>query len=212
MDSETVYRLAFLALLMALAAMRAYFMVKVRRSGGRITPDEQAVKREGGGGVLITRVVLFFALIAFLVGISSERTGRGAFLARLAALDWLHWDYLRGFWWTQIHLDTQWSAQLQLKENHHLVTSGPYAYIRHPLYVSMFGWCIALPLLTANWIFLVICALTCAALLWRVPKEEQMMLEAFGDEYKAYMEHTGRFAPKFQRGWCLKKFYHWRGA
>jgi protein-S-isoprenylcysteine O-methyltransferase Ste14 len=203
MDSETVYRLAFLALLMALAAMRAYFMVKVRRSGGRITPDEQAVKREGGGGVLITRVVLFFALIAFLVEylIGAEWVETFSF----PLPDWLRWfGFALGiisvvFWtWTQIHLDTQWSAQLQLKEDHHLVTSGPYAYIRHPLYVSMFGWCIALPLLTANWIFLVICALTCAALLWRVPKEEQMMLEAFGDEYKAYMEHTGRFVPKFQ--------------
>jgi protein-S-isoprenylcysteine O-methyltransferase Ste14 len=35
-----------------------------------------------------------------------------------------------------------------------------------------------------------------ALLLWRIPREEQMMLEAFGDEYKTYMEYTGRFLPK----------------
>lgn len=102
------------------------------------------------------------------------------------------------FWtWTQIHLDTQWSAQLQLTRGHHLVTSGPYAHIRHPLYAGMFGWCIALALLTANWMFLAICGLTIAGLVWRVPKEEQMMIEAFGDEYKAYMQRTGRYFPKF---------------
>jgi protein-S-isoprenylcysteine O-methyltransferase Ste14 len=201
MTSESIYRLAFLVLLMALLAMRVYFMVRVRRSGGRIMPDEQAVQREGGRGVLIIRVVMFFALIAFLVEYLIGAAWIETFSFPLP--DWLRWaGFALGmisvaFWtWTQIHLDTQWSAQLQLTENHHLVTTGPYAYIRHPLYVAMFGWCISLPLLTANWIFLVICALAIVAIMWRVPKEEQMMVEAFGDEYTVYMEHTGRFYPK----------------
>jgi protein-S-isoprenylcysteine O-methyltransferase Ste14 len=55
---------------------------------------------------------------------------------------------------------------------------------------------VALPLLTANWIFVAVCVLSILGLLWRVPKEEQMMIEAFGDEYKAYMQRTGRFFPK----------------
>ena len=158
MTSETVYRAAFLILLLALLAMRVYFMIKVRRSGGRIMPDEQAAEREGGRGVLIIRGVMFFALIAFLVEYLLGAAWIEAFSFPLP--DWLRWfGFGLGlvsivFWtWTQIHLDTQWSAQLQLKENHHLVTTGPYAYIRHPLYAAMLGWCISLPLLTANWIF-----------------------------------------------------------
>ncbi len=201
MTPEAVFRLAFFVLLLALLAMRVYFMVKVRRSGGRLTPDDQAVEREGGRGFLILRIVLFFALIAFLVMYLIGSAWIDAFLFTLPA--WLRWaGFALGIlavflWsWAQIHLDTQWSAQLQLKENHHLVTTGPYARIRHPLYTGMFGWCASLPLLTANWIFLAICAISLAGLLWRVPKEEQMMIEAFGDEYKAYMQHTGRFFPK----------------
>jgi protein-S-isoprenylcysteine O-methyltransferase Ste14 len=119
---------------------------------------------------------------------------------------WLRWTgFAVGvitvvFWtWTQIHLDTQWSAQLQLTKNHHLVTTGPYAYIRHPLYMSIFGWCISLTLLTANWIFFVLCVLSFAGLLWRIPKEEQMMIGAFGDEYKAYMQRAGRFFPRLRK-------------
>jgi protein-S-isoprenylcysteine O-methyltransferase Ste14 len=101
------------------------------------------------------------------------------------------------FWtWTQIHLDTQWSAQLQLRQEHHLVTSGPYARIRHPLYSAMFGWAVSLGLLTANWIFVALAALSIAGTVARIPKEEKMMLEAFGDEYKEYMQRTGRFFPK----------------
>lgn len=201
MASETLFRLAFFILLLALLTMRVYFMIKVRRSGGRIMPDEQAVQREGGQGVFIFRMVVFFALVAFLVMYLAGAAWIDAFRFPLPA--WLRWvGFILGllsvlFWtWTQIHLDTQWSAQLQLKENHHLVTSGPYATIRHPLYMGMFGWCISLTLLTANWIFLAVCALSFIGLLWRVPKEEQMMIEAFGDEYKAYMQHTGRFFPK----------------
>ncbi len=201
MTSEPVYRMAFGIVLFALLAMRVYFMIRVRRSGGRITPDEQAVQREGGRGIFILRVVAFFALIAFLGMYFTGAAWINAFSFFLPA--WLRWaGFGLGlaavlFWtWTQIHLDTQWSAQLQLRENHHLVTSGPYAYIRHPLYAGMFGWAVALALLTANWIFVAVCVLTIAGLMWRVPKEEQMMIAAFGDEYKAYLQRTGRYWPR----------------
>jgi protein-S-isoprenylcysteine O-methyltransferase Ste14 len=201
MNTETVYRIAFLVLLVALLVMRVYFMVKVRRSGGRLMPDKGAVQREGGRGVLLIRMMLFFALLAFLAMYLAGAAWIDAFLFQLPA--WLRWaGFAVGFlsvvyWtWTQIHLDTQWSAQLQLQKNHHLITTGPYAYIRHPLYMGMLGWCISLTLLTANWIFTAICVFSIFAVLWRIPKEEQMMIEAFGDEYKAYMQRTGRYFPK----------------
>jgi protein-S-isoprenylcysteine O-methyltransferase Ste14 len=101
------------------------------------------------------------------------------------------------FWtWTQVVLDTQWSAQLQLSKDHQLITSGPYARIRHPLYTSMIGWCLAVSLLTANWIFIGISTLAIAGVILRVPREEQMMVEKFGDRYREYLTHTGRFFPK----------------
>jgi len=201
MTGENIYRIAFFFLFMTLVVMRVYFMIKVRRSGGQIMPDEQAVAREGGRGVLVIRVIGFFALMIFLVMYFLGANWIDAFSFPLPG--WLRWTgFAVGvvavfFWtWTQVTLDTQWSAQLQLTKAHHLVTTGPYARIRHPLYAGIFGWCVALSLLTANWIFVAVCALSILGLLWRVPKEEQMMIEAFGDEYKAYMQRTGRFFPK----------------
>jgi protein-S-isoprenylcysteine O-methyltransferase Ste14 len=41
--------------------------------------------------------------------------------------------------------------------------------------------------------------LSIAGLIRRVPQEEQMMIEAFGDEYTAYMEHTGRFLSRLRK-------------
>ena len=201
MNPEIVYRFAFLILLLALLAMRIFFMVRVRRAGGRLMPDKQAVEREGGGGFFILRVLGFFLLMAFLVMYFLDAAWIDAFSFPLP--DWLRWTgFALGivsviFWtWTQITLDTQWSAQLQLTKEHHLITTGTYARIRHPLYTAMIGWCIGLALLTANWIFVAVCALSIVGVERRVPKEEQMMIEAFGNEYIAYMQRTGRFFPK----------------
>jgi len=202
MTQQILFRIAFLVLLLLLFAMRFYFMIKVRSSGGRLMPDQKAVEREGGRGVLIVRMVAFFLLLAFLVMYLLGMAWIDLFTFPLPA--WLRWlGFGVGlvtviFWtWTQVVLDTQWSAQLQLTKNHHLITTGPYARMRHPLYTAIFGWCAALSLLTANWIFVAVCVLSVAGLVWRVPKEEQMMIEAFGDEYKAHMQRTGRFFPKF---------------
>lgn len=202
MTAEATFRWVFLILLAELVAVRFYFMLKVHRSGGAIMPDEGAIKREGGRGVFILRVILFLALLAFLVMYILGAKWIEVFRFPLPA--WLRWvGFVLGilsvvFWtWTQVTLDTQWSAQLQLTEGHHLITIGPYARIRHPLYAGMFGWCLALSLLTANWIFVVVCILSILGLLWRVPKEERMMIEAFGDEYRDYIERTGRFFPRF---------------
>ncbi len=201
MTTETTFRWAFLILLVALLAMRFYFMFKVRRSGGRIMPDEAAVQREGGRVYYIIRVIFFVLLVMFLVEYLLGAKWINVFLFPLPA--WLRWVgfglglFSVAFWtWTQIHLDTQWSAQLQLRKEHHLVTTGPYARIRHPLYSAMFGWTAALGFLTANWIFVAMAALSIAGTAARVPKEEQMMIKAFGDEYKNYMKRTGRFFPK----------------
>ncbi|MGE5248675.1 MAG: isoprenylcysteine carboxylmethyltransferase family protein [Bacteroidota bacterium] len=203
MTDDGIYRIVFVALLVMLLAMRVYFMWKVRRTGGRIMPGKDAVAREGGRLVLAVRVLGFFLLMAFL----------GMYIAGMAWIDRLSFslpDWLRWagaglgllsviFWaWTQVTLDTQWSAQLQLTKGHHLVTTGPYSLIRHPLYSGMCGWAAALALLTANWIFAGVAVLCVLAVFWRIPREERMMLEAFGGEYGSYMRRTGRLLPRLR--------------
>jgi protein-S-isoprenylcysteine O-methyltransferase Ste14 len=61
----------------------------------------------------------------------------------------------------------------------------------------MFIWVIGLVIFTANWGFIVMAVLTIIMLIARVPKEEKMMIEQFGEEYKKYKGKTGRFFPKF---------------
>jgi protein-S-isoprenylcysteine O-methyltransferase Ste14 len=203
MDTDTLFRILFWILLSGVLVMRVYFAIQVRRAGERILPDKQAVKREGRGAFAF-RVVAFLLLIAWLVLYALNPSWMQALAIPLPA--WLRWAGVAlglaslGLWtWTQVLLGKEWSPQLQLRGEHHLVTSGPYAWVRHPLYTAMFGWAVSVALVTANWVFVALAALSIVGMITRAPREEQMMLEQFGEEYKAYMQRTGRFFPKFQR-------------
>ena len=95
-------------------------------------------------------------------------------------------------------LGKYWSPQLQVQKEHKIITSGPYRVIRHPIYTAMFIWVIGLALFTASLVFALLALLTIIVLILRIPKEEKMMIEQFGDEYKKYMQITGRFFPRFR--------------
>ena len=54
----------------------------------------------------------------------------------------------------------------------------------------------ALSLMAASWLIALLFALGFPVILMRTPLEEQMLIEAFGDDYRAYMKHTGRYFPR----------------
>jgi len=203
MITESVFRAAFWILLGGLWAMRVYFIHRMRRAGERPMPDRKTIDREGRG-LFVGRTVVLFFLMVVLVLYAYDSPWLRAFSISLP--DWLRWMGLGlglvglGLWtWTQAVLGKEWSPQLQLREQHRLVTNGPYARMRHPMYTAMFGVGIALALLAANWCFVLFAVAMIAGFVVRAPREERMMLEAFGEEYRVYMQSTGRFFPKLQR-------------
>jgi protein-S-isoprenylcysteine O-methyltransferase Ste14 len=102
------------------------------------------------------------------------------------------------FWRSHADLGRNWSPGLEVRQGHELVIRGVYARIRHPMYVAIWISALAQPLLVQNWIAgpLVIPAF---AAMWflRVPREEAMMREMFGDAYNAYCRKAGRLLPRF---------------
>lgn len=106
---------------------------------------------------------------------------------------------LFGLWLFQrshADLGTNWSVTLQLRENHRLVTEGIYRRIRHPMYSSFFLYSIGQLVAVPNWLvgptYLAAFGLL---YVFRVAAEERMMLDQFGDEYRAYMVRTKRLIP-----------------
>jgi protein-S-isoprenylcysteine O-methyltransferase Ste14 len=89
-----------------------------------------------------------------------------------------------------------WSTNLQLREEHTLVTTGPYRWARHPMYTALFSFFVGLALVSATWLIVLLVVAATFVLVVRIDKEEVMMIEQFGDEYRAYMQQTGRFLPR----------------
>jgi protein-S-isoprenylcysteine O-methyltransferase Ste14 len=97
---------------------------------------------------------------------------------------------------SHVDLGRNWSITLQVREQHALVTAGVYRLIRHPMYSSFFLQGLAQMLLIPNW-FAGLAGVAGAGILYgfRVLREERMMLESFGDEYRSYMASTKRIVP-----------------
>ena len=93
-------------------------------------------------------------------------------------------------------LGRNWSITLEIREKHKLVSSGPYALVRHPMYTSFLLIALGQAFLLPNWVagFAGLVGFTILFFL-RVDKEERMMMESFGPEYQAYMERTKRLIP-----------------
>ncbi len=200
MTSEATFRILFWILFGAVLLMRLYFMFRVRAAGERVMPDQKAIEREGKW-LFAFRLASWFLMMGILV----------SYALGLAWLDALHVAFSDGlrwagfalglfsvlFWtWVQVALGRQWSAQLQLRENHTLITTGPYAHIRHPMYTALTGFGIGLALVGANWVFVALAAVIIVGLALRIPKEEKMLLGEFGEDYRRYMGRTGSLLPR----------------
>ena len=77
-----------------------------------------------------------------------------------------------------------------------LATNGPYSRVRHPMYSGLFCWSITWLLFTDNWVVgAVFAGFIVSIAIVRVPHEERVLVEHFGDEYRRYMARTSRFLP-----------------
>lgn len=82
------------------------------------------------------------------------------------------------------------------RTQHKLATSGPYRWVRHPLYTVGASLFISFGFMADNWFIAALGILAFIAMAIRTPKEEANLIEKFGDEYREYMKRTGRFLPK----------------
>jgi protein-S-isoprenylcysteine O-methyltransferase Ste14 len=103
--------------------------------------------------------------------------------------------------WSQDALGVQWSLTARLVAQHRLITSGPYAYVRHPRYSAMIlmlvgtGIVRTTPLVTGAAL-----ALYVIGTLVRIRAEEALMEEAFGVDWDRYRRRVPALVPFIRRG------------
>jgi protein-S-isoprenylcysteine O-methyltransferase Ste14 len=99
-------------------------------------------------------------------------------------------------WMAARHLDKQWRFEAALSEDHKLITTGPYRWLRNPIYASMFGMLLATgfakswwPLFIAGVVFFVVGTEI------RVHAEEKLLAARFGEDFARYKEKTPAYFP-----------------
>ncbi|WP_374942788.1 methyltransferase family protein [Sphingomonas sp.] len=89
-----------------------------------------------------------------------------------------------------------WSLVARTRDDHSLVTAGPFAYVRHPIYVAMALTLPALAIALGHAAGLLIGIFPFALGTWlRVDEEERLLRAAFGSAYDAYARRVKRFVP-----------------
>ena len=199
MEQEGLFRGFFIVIFVATFSISGYFRRKARRSGEVISRV-----REGKLNLLLR---LLFAAPLYL-----------SFFAYMAAPGWMGWSsvslpiWLRWFgvavgfgmlpvlYWVMSTLGKNISETVLTKEDHKLVTHGPYRWVRHPLYSVATVIFVLLGVLAANWFIMVMALLIIIGMaLVVIPKEEAQLTEKFGAEYHEYKKRTGRLAPRLDR-------------
>lgn len=100
------------------------------------------------------------------------------------------------FIWSQRTMGTNWSLLARTREDHSLVQSGPFAVMRNPIYVALFGLMFATALSAGHAFNLVVSApIYIIGTLMRVGIEEKLLRETFGSAYDDYARRVKRFIP-----------------
>ena len=198
MNDNIIRLLAVITLLIAIS-ISIYFRSKAERVGR----DKISLKDEGLAIMIALRVVGlagWTSIFAYLINPPWMEW------SRVDLPDWLRWlglglgmlgDVLA--WWVFSNLGNNVTPTVATRKNAQLVTSGPYRWVRHPLYVMGLILTIGFALLAENWFIALAAILGFLLLAIRVRGEEARLIEKFGDEYRSYMKKTGRFLPGWKK-------------
>ncbi len=195
MDIDIIFRFVILAVLVITFGISASYRKKARDEGGVIE------RKEEGWPTLVLRMIFALPLLAVLL--------LNIFYPRF--LVWSKIDlplYLRIIgsviavfcvpliWWVFHSIGNFISETILTKDNHQLVTSGPYRRVRHPLYASTLLLLFSISLVFGDWIiFGYTMAGVIAFRLLVIPAEEERLLDSFGEDYECYQSRTGALLP-----------------
>lgn len=101
--------------------------------------------------------------------------------------------------WARYCLGQYWSGLVTIKENHRVIRSGPYRFIRHPIYAGILLGCIGTAVVFGEWRGLLGVLVIYVTHTWKASREEAMLTAELGTEYTEYSRRTGALLPRFTR-------------
>jgi protein-S-isoprenylcysteine O-methyltransferase Ste14 len=196
MNIEVTFRILFLLSGIAMSAIRIYYQKKVWQ-------DRKQVEVKEGGISLIAGSVA--ALTTFVFGFEYLISpGTFAFAYSIPFPLWLRWlgvlslaggITLLGL--SHHHLGRSFHSLIVSKAERALVDTGPYRWIRHPIYTAYLINYLSGGLVAGNWVLTFVPVIFFSVLvMMRMDNEEALLIDEYGQAYRDYMKRTGRLLPK----------------
>jgi protein-S-isoprenylcysteine O-methyltransferase Ste14 len=101
--------------------------------------------------------------------------------------------------WASVLLGRLLMHEAAVREDHALVQSGPYRFVRHPLYTGYLALLLGSGVAALNVCVLLLWPVSLLGILIQAASEEQLLRERFGQEYERYVRRAGRLVPRFRR-------------
>ncbi len=196
--NENLFRISAALILVLAISISGYF----RRKADRISGEKVSTKDEGRPifwALRLGGLFLWFSPLIYAIN--------PAWMAwsKIGLPDWLRWIGVGvGFLslalitWMFRSIGTGITPTVATRKEHKLSTSGPYRWIRHPLYSFGTLAFLSLGLIADSWFIVLLAVLAFILLATRTPNEEAHLIEKFGDDYREYMKRTGRYLPRLK--------------
>jgi len=194
--NENIFRILAALILFTGVGISSYF----RRKADKDTGEKISRNVDGTPMMLLIRIfgtVLWLTPLVYLVN------PKWLVWSKVGMPEWVRWLGIGigilctfGIYWLFSSIGSGISPTSATRREHKLSTSGPYRWVRHPLYTIGSLFYISFGMMADNWFIAAMGILAFIAMAIRTPKEEANLIEKFGDEYREYMKHTGRFLPK----------------
>jgi protein-S-isoprenylcysteine O-methyltransferase Ste14 len=101
--------------------------------------------------------------------------------------------------WACVRLGRFMMHEAAVRADHALIESGPYRFVRHPVYAGYLALLLGSVLASLNVCVLLLWTVSLLGILIQAASEEQILRERFGQDYKRYVRRTGRLVPRFAR-------------
>ena len=197
LTTEHLFRAALALVILLFIPVGVYFRRKAAASGERISH-----KDEGYLFAAVLRLCGLLLWISVLVYLVRPASIAWATMPLPELLRWcgiaLAFSGAGLMYWTLKNLGGNLTDTVVTRSNATLVTQGPYRWVRHPFYMTAALTMVAVTLLSANACIGVCSALVMSFLVVRTSKEEQRLIDKFGQAYLDYSAKTGRFFPRLR--------------
>ena len=194
--NENILRILAAIILFSGIGISSYYRRKADKDTG------EKISRKVDGSIMMTVIkigglILWLSPLVYLINPNAMNWSK---IGLPESIRWLGVGIgilcVLGIYWLFSSIGRGITPTSATRQQHQLVTSGPYRWVRHPLYTVGSSLFISFGMMADNWFIAALGILAFIGMAVRTPKEEANLIEKFGDEYREYMKRTGRYLPK----------------